>query len=501
MNKDFSYIMQEQHDLSVISGIGALLGWDHMTYMPKAGSPDRAEQSAFLSKLSHERVVSDKLYNAIQGLANESTFATLEEYQQHIVKRLAKDVEKARKVPSVFVEKTAKVTTMAYESWEQAKTTNTYSLFAPHLKKILDLQQEYISFFNIPGPKYNTLLDDYEEGMTVDILKKEFLVLRKELTSLVDIIISSKRYDQQKKLCLSMTQKQQQNLCMDLIKTIGLPQQRTRLDVSMHPFTTSLGDDDVRITTNYSKPNPLFSLFSTIHEAGHALYELNLPKKQYKDTVISDSPSLGIHESQSRFWENMIARGLPFWMFFYPNFEKYLQQPSMFTVESWYTYVNQVSPSLIRVEADELTYCLHVILRFELEQQLINQEITVNELPEQWNQMMQEYLGVTPDSDATGVLQDMHWSGGSFGYFPTYAIGSIYAAQLYQQLLRDNKDTDIQIRQGNFSSIVNWLTIKVHEKGRVHTADELMKTICGEGLNSQVFLNYLKDKYLSLYEV
>jgi len=501
MNVSLEFVLKEQKELSTYGGIGALLGWDQMTYMPKQGAQERAEQTALISKLAHEKVIADPFYNAVTKLAKKSVVSTLEEPYQHVVTRLKKDLEKARKVPSSYVEKSARITTMAYQAWEQAREHNQYAHFGPHLSKILELEQEYISFFDIPGPPYNTLLDDYEEGMTVEVLQKEFITLKKELKALVEQITSSRTYEQQKPLQFTMDKLQQQHFCQILIETMGLPKNRTRLDVSTHPFTTSMGNDDVRITTNFDRPNPLFSVFSTIHEAGHALYELGLPKDVYKDTVIGDSPSLGIHESQSRFWENMIARRHTFWQYFYPLMQQHtnhsLQAKSL---ETWYQGINQVQPSLIRVEADELTYCLHVILRFELEQQMINQEITVNELPEKWNEYMDEYLGVTPKDDVTGVLQDMHWSGGSIGYFPTYAIGSIYASQLYHQLTKKRDDVETLIQQGQFQPIVDWLHTHIHQYGRLYTADALIKKTCGEGLNAQHFLHYLKEKYLPLYE-
>ncbi|MCK5258976.1 MAG: carboxypeptidase M32, partial [Thermoplasmatales archaeon] len=234
----------------------------------------------------------------------------------------------------------------------------------------------------------------------------------------------------------------------------------------------------------------------------HALYELGLPQGDFKDTVISDSPSLGLHESQSRFWENMVARNKHFWKYFYPIFEK--TSPEQFKdVDSdiWYRHVNRVKPSLIRVEADELTYCLHVILRFELELALIDGEIKVSELPGFWNEKMDELLGVTPKNDKEGVLQDMHWSGGSFGYFPTYAIGTIYASQLFKQLSEEKPDITEEIEQGDFTSILTWLREHVHKYGCLMAADEIIENTCGEGLNSKVFIEYLKDKYYSLYKV
>ena len=270
--------------------------------------------------------------------------------------------------------------------------------------------------------------------------------------------------------------------------------------MSTHPFTTTMGDDDVRITTNYGRENPLFSFFSTVHEAGHALYELGLPRDEFKDTVISDSPSLGLHESQSRFWENMIAKGKSFWRYFYPIY----QETSGFRnldFDRWYRLVNQVRPSLIRVEADELTYCLHVILRFEIEVDLMDDKIQVYDLPQIWNEKMNEMLGVMPHSDVEGVLQDMHWSGGSIGYFPTYAIGSIYSSQIYKKISETNVNLQNEIKQGNFENMLIWLRENIHKYGRLYTADQIIKNACGEGLNSKIYVDYLKDKYYNIYDV
>ena len=280
-----------------------------------------------------------------------------------------------------------------------------------------------------------------------------------------------------------------------------LKKDSSRLDVSTHPFTTSIGYDDVRITTSFNRPNPLFSFFSTIHEAGHALYEEGMPRGEYKYTVISDSPSLGLHESQSRFWENMIARGKPFWKFFYPIFKETLDGQFDQGFEEWYRLVNLVKPSLIRVEADELTYCLHVILRFEIEVDLIEDKTDVDELPDIWNEKIDEMIGVKPGNDVKGVLQDMHWSGGSFGYFPTYAIGTIYAAQLFKKLNEEKPDVTFEIEKGDFGNILSWLRRNVHSFGRLMTADEIIKNVCGEGLNAKVFVDYLKNKYYLLYDV
>ena len=502
MKESLDFIYKEQKELSTLGGVAALLGWDQMTYMPPRGAAERSEQASLISRLSHEKVISDKFWNHIQTLSNIDVFQQLSEKDKAVVKRLEKDIEKARKIPSSFVEKISKATTLAYPAWQEARNKSDFKIFQPHLEKIVELEKEYCGYINLPGPCYNSLLDDYEEGMTVDTLQKEFTFLKTEIVDILDKIKNSEIHQNQMPFDKTFSVENQRNLCKIVTERMKLPNESTRLDVSTHPFTTSMGYDDVRITTSFERPSPMFSFFSTIHEAGHALYELGYPRGEYQDTVISDSPSLGMHESQSRFWENMIALSKNFWNYFYPIFHKTTpSQLENIDVEQWYRYINQVSPSFIRVEADELTYCLHVILRFELENMLMEDEIKVAELPYLWNEKMNEMLGVTPPSDKEGVLQDMHWSGGNFGYFPTYAIGTIYAAQLFKKLTEINPNIYSEIENGEFGNILNWLRSNVHQYGRRLTADEIIKNCCGEGLNSKVFVDYIKEKYYNIYSI
>ncbi|HUT00334.1 MAG TPA: carboxypeptidase M32 [Candidatus Thermoplasmatota archaeon] len=500
MKESLDFIYKEQKELSHFGGIGALLGWDQMTYMPLKGSEERAEQLSLISRLVHERVTSDTFYNHLQKLRDAGD--QLSEKDRIVVTKLHRDVEKARKLPSAFIEKMSKTTSLAFMVWQEAREQNKFSLFRPHLEKIVELEKQYCEYVKLPGHPYNSLLDDYEEGMTVDILRKEFSFLRAQLVEILKKITSSTIYQKQQPVEMKLDVAQQTELCHILLTHMNLPFDRARLDVSTHPFTTSMGDDDVRITTNYEREGFLSSFFSTMHEAGHGLYELGLLKGEYKDSVISDAPSLGMHESQSRFWENMIARSKPFWTFFSPAFQKIAPDSCKgMSNEIWYHAVNQVRPSLIRVESDELTYCLHVILRFELELDLLDGKITVAELPECWNQKVTDFLGITPKTDREGVLQDMHWSGGEFGYFPTYAIGTIYASQLFRQFSKEHAMFQDEIAQGTFTSIANWLSEHVYHYGSLMTADEIIKKTCGEGLNSKVFIAYLKEKYYPLYEV
>ena len=500
MKESLDFIYKQQKELSVIGGIGALLGWDQMTYMPPLGAGARSEQTALISKMSHEKVISDKFWDHIQVLSNN--IDNLSEKDKIVVTRLKKDVEKSRKIPSEFVERFAKITTLAYQSWEKAREKNDFKLFSADLKKITELEKEYCAYINFPGSRYDCLLDDYEEGMTVEKLRREFTSLKKGIVEILDKIKNSKIFEKQQEVVIKLNEEKQKFLCNLVIEKMKLPNDKTRLDVSTHPFTTSMDDDDVRITTSYNRPSSLFSFFSTIHEAGHALYELGMLKGEYKDTVISDSPSLGLHESQSRFWENMIGRSKEFWEYFYPVFKK--TAPAYFkdvSFDKWYSIVNQVRPSLIRVEADELTYCLHVILRFEIEADLMEDKIDVNDLPDIWNEKMDDMLGVKPSNDVEGVLQDMHWSGGSIGYFPTYAIGTIYSAQIFKKISQDNKNFVSEIRNADFENIIDWLKGNIHEYGRLMDADDIIKKACGERLNSEVFVDYLKDKYYEIYQL
>jgi len=500
MNNSLDFIYKQQKELSIFGGIAGLLGWDQMTYMPSKGAQDRSEQNALISRLAHEKVISDKFWNHIENLSKN--IESLSEKDKIVVRRLRKDVEKSRKIPSEFVEKLSKVTTIAYQNWQKAREKADFSIFSSHLEKIVELEKEYCSYIDLPGPRYNSLLDDYEEGMSVDNLKKEFYYLKPQIIKILEKISSSEIFKRQNKINLKFTVEKQKKICNILFKKLNLPEDRSRLDVSTHPFTTSMGNNDVRITTNFEHLNPLFSFFSTVHEGGHALYELGFPKDEYKYTVISDSPSLGMHESQSRFWENMIARNKHFWNYFFQIFkETDSSQFNSIDLDLWYKYVNQVSPSFIRVEADELTYGLHVILRFELEFSLFEEEISVKELPNLWNEKMNDMLGIIPPNDKEGVLQDMHWSGGNFGYFPTYLIGSIYASQFFKKIREENQNILTDLEKGEYKNILSWLRINIHQLGRIITADEIVKKVCGEGLNSKVFLNYLKDKYYELYEV
>jgi carboxypeptidase Taq len=500
MRDSLKFIYKEQKELSIYSGISALLGWDQMTYMPKLGINMRSEQNAILSKLIHSKIISDKFWEHIKKLHKSDNFTKLKNKDRLVVDRLYKDIEKSRIIPSSYIERLTKTTTLSYNAWEESRKKNNYKIFLPYLKKIIELKKEYSDIIDIGGHRYNSLLDDYEEGMTVDKLKNEFKSLELKIKKILEKIIKSDFYNKKTDLKININSNNQMKLCNIIISKMGLPKEKTRIDLSTHPFTTSISNCDVRITTNIKEKNPFFSVFSTIHEAGHALYELGVIKGEYIDTVISDSPSFGLHESQSRFWENMIGKNKLFWNFFYPYIKKHTNaEGNKKDLNILYNNINQVEPSPIRIESDELTYCLHIILRFYIELKLLSDEIHVDELPQLWNEKIYDLLRIKPKNNLEGILQDMHWSVGSFGYFPSYAIGSIYASQIFYKMQKDISTFDIDLEKGNFSNLHNWLKIKIYDFGRMKTADEIIKNACGQKLNSDIYIKYLEKKYYDIY--
>lgn len=491
--EDLRLVDNYQKELNLFGGIGSLLNWDLEVYMPNNGSKERSEQIALLSKLSHEKVTSDNFFNALKRLRKED----LSENESLMVERLYKDVLKDRKLPSDFVEEFSRVSSLAFDAWKEAKKKNDFNIFKPHLEKIVELNRKKAKYIGLEGHPYNGLMDDFEEGMTVEKLKPKFEELKKGILELLGKIKSSEAYKSQKKEVFEdkdFPREKQLDLAKDVMERIGLTGDFSRLDIAEHPFTTKPSYDDVRLTTNV-RESPMFSFMSTIHEAGHGLYEANLPE-EFRNTSLGETPSLGIHESQSRFWEIMLAKSQSFWEFY---FGKFRENFGFDNFDKFFNEINMIEPSLIRIESDEVHYCLHIILRFEIELGLIEGSIEVKDLPEVWNNKMKELIGVVPESDSKGVLQDVHWAHGAFGYFPTYALGTVYSSQLYNSLKREMPEIDKDVEKGDYSRIRDWLKKNVHQKGRKYLADEIIEQVCGSGLNPQEFLKHLEDKYSKIY--
>jgi carboxypeptidase Taq len=489
---DHALISEAQKDILSLRGISALLDWDEKTYMPEKGIEERAHQLALIEGYTHDKMVSEELFSAVKRLKKEN----LAEKDSIIVRELFKDLEKMRKIPKELAESLVKETTLASGVWQLARKKDDFNHFVPSLERVIKLKQKEAHHLNPMVSCYDALLEEFEEGMTSEKLENVFVPLKEDLVSLLHDITQSHVYGDYTKTDIQISRADQETIVKDIIKKMGIVDETVSLDVSEHPFTTRIGEFDVRITTRYRSQMDCF--FSGVHEAGHALYELGYPK-EYSNTVVYDAPSLGIHESQSRFWENLVCRSNDFWEGYFPYFKRFLKNP--LSLEEFFAEINHVTPSFIRTDADEVTYCLHVILRFEIERDLMNGKLSIKDTPRAWNDKMKEFLGITPPSDNKGVLQDVHWSFGGMGYFPTYAIGSIYSAQLFNAFSEENSNTQKLIKTQEFSPILEWLGKHVHEKGRTMLADDIIKKACGRGLHPKAYVDYVKGKYGKLYDL
>lgn len=496
-----SYLREIQHLSSAI----ALLAWDQETYMPPGAGGARAEQLSALEGMAHERSVGPEMRRLLSKWVDLETGAPKDDGWDFpsgaLLREVWRDYHKATKLPTDFVRRLGKETSIAHQVWVEAKKKSDFSRFAPHLKTIVALKKEEVDYLGYEASPYDALLDDYEPGMTVARIVPLFASLKKELVPLLEKIVHAPVQPQDDFLHRSYPPERQLAFGEEVLKAMGYHLSNGRQDLSAHPFTTSFHPTDVRITTRIDPHDLLSSLFSSIHEGGHALYEQQL-NPDYFGTPLGDALSLGIHESQSRLWENGIGRSKPFWKHFYPLLQKTFPEALKgVDRETFYAAVNRVRPSLIRVEADELTYNLHIMVRFEIERALLEEDLSVEALPEIWNQKMAEYLGITPDSDANGVLQDVHWSGGAIGYFPTYTLGNLHAVQFLNQAQKELPDLTGSIEQGKLTPLRDWLGEKIHRWGRSYSSDELVRRVTGEPLNPNYFIAYLKEKFGALYRL
>jgi carboxypeptidase Taq len=493
-DKDLLLIEKYQKEVILLGRISGLLQWDTQTNMPKMAAEERADQLSYMSSMIHDKMTADEFWEAVRRLHSNSD---LDDRQKRMVEILFKEISKSKKLPKEFVVEFAKEQSLSFNAWQRAREEMNADIFLPHLAKIVELKKKEIEYRGFEGHPYNVFIDDFEEGMTVEKLDPVFEKLKKGLIELLGKIKSSESYENQKRvLAVSGFDKAKQiEFTNEIAKSLGLGPEFSRLDFSEHPFSTRLGLSDARITTNV-RDDPMFSIGSTIHESGHALYELGLPDEE-NYTVIGESPSYGMHESQSRFWENMVGLGKPFWKHFFPK------AVNLFSIEDnidlWHKEINHVFPHYIRIESDEVHYCLHIILRYELEKGLMDGSITVEDIAEKWNEKMKEYFGLDVRNAKEGFMQDVHWSEGYFGYFPTYALGTIYAAQIYGKLLDEMGDAENQIAEGSFEKIREWLKDRIHKYGSMIMADDIIMGVCGKGLDADDFLDYLNKKYGELY--
>jgi carboxypeptidase Taq len=485
-------------EVADLNHVASLLGWDQQTYMPPGAAEERGQQLATIATISHQKFVSDEIGALLADLKKSAESLDKDSDEYRLIKVAAHDYDKETLVPSDFIAEFAQVTTVAHQKWTEARAKSDFSIFRPHLEKIIELNHRYVSFFPPAEHPYDVLLDNFEPGMKTSEVKAIFEALRPQQVELIQAIAGRPQVDDAF-MHLDFDEQKQWDFGVEVATAFGYDWNRGRQDKSAHPFTTSFGIDDVRITTRFEKGLGASALFSTLHEAGHALYEQGV-SHHWSRSPLEGGASLAIHESQSRMWENLVGRSLPFWEHFYPRLQSLF--PAQFgnvSLETFYKGINKVERSLIRVEADEATYNLHVMLRLELEIAMIESKIAIKDLPEAWNERMKDYLGIIPPNDAQGVLQDIHWSGGMLGYFSTYALGNLVSAQLWEKFKSTTPDIDDQVRRGDFSNLLSWLRAEIHQYGRKYEPQELVQRVTGSPIDPAPYVRYLKSKYSEIY--
>jgi carboxypeptidase Taq len=494
-------LRQRLREVQDLAAAGAVLAWDQATYMPAGGATARARQSATVSRLAHEKSVDLELGKLLDRLEPHAASLPYDSEEASLVRVARRDFEKARKVPADYMARASAFGATSYEAWKRARPDNDFAALVPYLKTAVELGREYAGFFAPYDHIADPLIDDADEGLTAAAVRRLFAGLRRELVPLVRAICEQGGPADD---CLhgSFAESAQIAFSRSVIERIGYAFENGRLDKTLHPFCTRFAAGDVRITTRIDTSDIREALFSTLHEAGHALYE------QGVDPALDGSPvgrgaSVGVHESQSRLWENLVGRSRSFWQHFYPALQKTFPDPfGRLAVESFYRAINKVERSLIRTDADEVTYNLHIMMRFELELDLLEGRLRVEDLPEAWRAAMEDYLGIVPADDRSGCLQDVHWYAGSIGGgFQSYTIGNILSAQFYAAALKAHRDIPDEISRGEFRTLHGWLREHLYRHGRKFKANELVRRTTGEPMNIGPYLAYLREKYGELYDL
>ena len=476
---------------------GALLHWDQEVFMPPKGAEARGRQLATLSGLAHRFFTAPETGDLLKAL--EDRRDSLDPDAAKLVEVASYDYGRATRLPEAFVREFAEEQSKAYHVWVKARKESDFRQFEPNLARIVELNRRKADYMGYEGTPYNALLEDYERGVTAETIAPIFETLAREQRDLVQRITNASQRPRAPWLKRDWSEDAQWAFSIRILEDIGYDMEAGRQDRSVHPFTTAFDVNDVRITTRLAKDDPFSGLMGSLHEGGHALYEQGYSAKDWR-TPLAGPVSLGIHESQSRMWENCVGRSLPFWERYAPVMREYFPEAlEGVGAEQIYAAVNTVEPSLIRVEADECTYNLHIILRFEIERALIEGELAVADVPAAWNGKVSDFLGLETPDDARGCLQDIHWSHGAMGYFPTYALGNLYAAQILERILEELPGLWDHVRAGEFQPLLQWLRARIHQQGRRYTAAEMIAEVTGKPPESGPFLRYLAEKYTPLY--
>lgn len=500
MNK-FDQLRDRMGEIADMRAAAALLRWDQNTYMPPGGAEVRALHLATVSKTAHDWFVSDEIGQLIEDLESEMADLDYDSFEASLLRVARRTYDQQRKLPSALVAELSKATALGQPAWQEARAASDFSRFQPHLARILDLNRQKAEALGYEDRIYDALLDEFEPEMKTAQVEVLFGELKADLVPLVQAIAERSDAVDDSIFSQEFDVDKQWDFGVEVIERLGFDFRHGRQDLSAHPFTTSFSPSDVRLTTRLSPEKFKMALFASIHESGHGMYDQGYDRA-YDRTILSDGASLGVHESQSRMWENVVGRSRGFWTFWLPRLkEVFPRQLEGIGVEAFYQAINRVEPSLIRIEADEVTYNLHIMLRFEIENLMLEGKVQLADLPELWNAKMQEYLGILPPDDALGVLQDVHWSMGYIGYFPTYSLGNLLAAQFYSQAVSEQPNIPAQIEQGEFSPLFDWMRARIHKPSAKYTPAELVERVTGGPIRTGPFLDYIREKYTEIYRL
>lgn len=494
----FAEAMREIYDLR---GAAAVLAWDEQTYMPRGGAEARAQQKATLQRLIHRRLIDPRLAECVAQLGDDAAAGRLTEEQAAQARLAKRAVDQAAKLPEELVVALSEAASAGFQAWLEARKANDFAPFRPALERLVRLQREKADALGWTGERYDALLDLFEPSMRTETVGALFGELREALVPLVAAIGAQAHAVDDGCLHRRFPADRQRAFVDQLLRAIGFSDDHGRLDLSEHPFTIAFAPTDVRITTRINETSLGDAVFATLHEAGHGFYERGIPAA-YAGTFLGMIDSLALHESQSRLWENLIGRSLPFWRHHYPALQAtFPEQLGHVPLATFYRAINKVQPSLIRTEADEVTYNLHIFMRFELERAMLDGALAVADVPDAWNEKTQAYFGLTPPDMVRGVLQDVHWSADSFGYFPTYVLGNLLAAQFHETLRQDLPDLDRNLAGGDYEALHAWLRDRIHAHGARYTADELVRRVTGRPLAVAPLIRYLERKYGEIYRL
>jgi carboxypeptidase Taq len=500
-NKAYERLLDLSREIHLIDASMAMLDWDQKTYIPRGGTENRGNQLALLAGISHQKSTAPEIGDLLKQLEGSPLTADADSFEAANIREIKHSYDKLVKVPQSLVEELTKVTTVAHGVWADARKKSDFSIFFPYLEKIIKLKQQQAEAVGYKKHPYDALLDDFEPGSTIEKVAKIFADFRDELVGLVKAIAGSKKQPDATIMSRNYPVDRQDSFGREASAAIGYDYDNGRLDVTIHPFCTGIGPGDVRITTRYNPNHFGQALFGILHESGHGIYEQGLDPKRF-GTPGGDSVSLGIHESQSRMFENMVGRSKAFWKHFFPKAQKAFPEAlGKVKMDDFHFAINEVKPSFIRVEADEVTYNLHILVRFEIEQAFFSGDLAPKDIPGAWNDKFKSYLGIVPPNDAQGCLQDVHWSAGYIGYFPTYSLGNLYAAQFFHQAQKELGNLNAHFAKGEFGLLKKWLNEKIHILGQRYRAEKLAEVITGEPLSHRYLMDYLKKKYGELYGV